>query len=87
MIMGKKTKFKVGDKVSVIRGTWWITGGALKWFDEDTIGSTGVVTEAETIQGIDQYALEPIIKKGNLRHAWFNNNDLELVCRPNYDGT
>lgn len=77
-------KLKIGDEVEVIRGTWWISDGEIKWFNEDTIGSTGIITEADTIQGIDQYAIEPIIKKGSLRHAWFNNNDLKLIYRPIY---
>ena len=78
------SKFKVGDEVEVIRGTWWISGGEIKWFNEDTIGSTGIIVETDTIQEIDEYAIEPIIKKGNLRHAWFNNNDLKLIHRPEY---
>ena len=78
------TKFKVGDEVEVIRGTWWITDGKLKWFNENTIGSIGVITEAEVVQDIDHYAIEPIVKKGDLRHAWFTNNDLKLKYRPEY---
>ena len=73
-------KYKIGDKVKVVRGTWWIENNKVKWFNEDRIGSIGIVTEVDEVQGIDNYALEPVVGKGYqpFVYAWYNNNDLEI---------
>lgn len=65
------TKFKVGDQVKTITPQIGYP---------QYLNRIWVVTEAHTIQGIDEYSLYH--KDGG--SAWHQNEELELVHRPAY---
>lgn len=82
------TKFKVGDKVKVIRGPWFIQRasdnykGNPKWDivfynDDPSVGQIGIIKDAHKTQGIDNYSLHYPNGFGG-KGAWFGNKDLEL---------
>jgi hypothetical protein len=75
------TKFHDGDQVRVIKGCkYWDNNGNIVYYNEDTVGSIGIISQTHKLQNIDYYSLEPIIKKGlNLKHAWYHNDELELI--------
>lgn len=43
------------------------------------IGKIGIVEKGEIVQGREQYALQPINKEDNIKHAWYDAEQLELV--------
>jgi len=84
-----KTKFKVGDKVKVVRGPWSIvtkgndkydrSGYDIVWHDDDpSVGQVGIIIDAHKTQGIDNYSLHYPNGFGG-KMAWFSNKDLELI--------
>ena len=79
-----KTKYKVGDRVKVIRGPIsFFTNDEGKfdmreWTEDESIGKVGIITDAHKIQDIDNYSLHYPCGFGG-KVAWFNNKDL------NYD--
>lgn len=94
------TKFKVGDQVKIINyghPFWWNPKSgipklnlpiiqeneSLTVFDmsPELVGQIGIISQATTTQEIDQYAIEGIKHK----HAWYTNDQLELVYRPQYN--
>lgn len=66
------TKFKVGDQVLTNPDRYY-----------DNKKHNGIVVDAHQTQGIDMYSLHFPDGYGGKR-AWYNNNELELVYRPNY---
>ena len=84
----EQTKFLLGDQVKVVNyGHWRIDYDENKgWSKVDTskgiIGKVGIISEVSLIQDIAYYAIEGISGK----HAWYQDNQLELVYRPSYEG-
>jgi hypothetical protein len=94
------TKYKVGDQVKIVNygsSFWWNPKSGIPKlnfpiiyesvevivFDmnPELVGQVGVVSKANTTQNIDNYAIEGIKDK----HAWYHNDQLELVYRPEYN--
>jgi hypothetical protein len=92
------TKFKIGDQVRIIgygQPFWWNSNSGmprpnfpvieenedLTVFDlrPEIIGQVGIVSKAETCQGRGTYALE-----GTTIYAWYDDDQLELIFRPEY---
>ncbi len=82
--MKEETQFKVGDQVKIIN-----YGHRIYSFDKEKqdidlspeiIGKVGIIVEAHKTQDIDNYSIHGI--KG--KTAWYNNNQLELIYRPEY---
>jgi hypothetical protein len=79
------TKYKVGDQVRVVNYGSWIwewRAQRMEWVDisPELVGQTGVVVDAHKTQEIDQYKL-----KGPNKVAWYHNDQLELIYRPEYE--
>jgi hypothetical protein len=84
--MSNDTKYHKGNIVRVIKGcVLWAYNEKTKqaepiYYNNDTIGSIGIISQANKSQKLDYYSLEPIIKKGvNLKHAWYHNDEFELL--------
>lgn len=82
------TKFKIGDMVKVVNyghrllmgPDMQLQGYPYKWdMRPEVVGQTGIVTTAEETQGRSQYVVE-----GPSKHAWYDDDQLELVYRPDY---
>lgn len=76
------TKFKLGDQVKVINYGNLINQGYPDQWDmcPEVVGQTGIISQAEVVQGESHYAIDNIIGK----HAWYNDDQLELIYRPEY---
>jgi hypothetical protein len=89
------TKFKVGDQVKIVNygHLYWTQevedtpyyhrpeGGGC-WYDMSPglVGKVGIIVEAHKTQGIDNYS----IKGEPSKKAWYHNDQLELIHRPEY---
>src|SRR5690349_20339562 len=91
------TKFRLGDKVRVVNYGHLICSTkedmptlniisiekGLVYYDmnHDLVGKIGIIDNAHQTQGIDRYSINGIPTK----HAWYDNQQLELIYRPDYD--
>lgn len=82
--MIEDTKYKVGDRVEVIRGpiTWTTPEEGNKFIiyedtSDESIGKIGIVIKAHKTQDIDNYSLHYPCGFGG-KVAWFGNKDLNL---------
>tara|TARA_R110000796_G_scaffold59371_1_gene136821 strand:+ start:24918 stop:25145 length:228 start_codon:yes stop_codon:yes gene_type:complete len=69
-------KFKVGDKVEVIKygHAIWSAADDVIDIDPQLVGQQGVVVEAEICQNLKHYALDGLSK-----YAWYDEQQLKLV--------
>ena len=76
----RKPIYAIGDKVKIVKygHPYWVNKDGdiiVKDMSPELIGQKGLVDEVTITQGIPMYAIDGI--KG--KHAWYNEDQMELI--------